>query len=284
MLRRGFQRDWACEACTYENCASSIACSMCDTINSMGTFDDVSTETYVSHSFSEDERNFGDTESSSFSVRNASINLDNISLGILLGSIGGAGLAALRGKNLATGALYGAGYGAMGGILMNESDFLNSEIRESLIGAEADNHRHRISQEYLSHRHDFLAGQLMQGANIDDFMPDDDISTSDFDDEMTAVDIDMSYENLISLFGDGSQQRAAPETSISDLPTFHFTAPGKIATDDILDPKYTCPICMEPYILREEICTLPCLHIFHDICVKKWLRQSNNCPICKVSL
>ena len=284
MLRRGFPRDWACEACTYENCASSTVCSMCDTIKSMGDVDDVPFETHISPSIFEDERNFGETQSSRFSFRDASVNLDNISLGIMLGTIGGAGLAAIRGKSVAAGALYGAGYGAMGGILMNESDFLNSEIRGTLIEAEADTQRHRRSQDFFSYHYDRHLESLMQGANFDYFMVDDDNSTSDSDGGTTVVDVDMSYENLISLFGDGSQQRAAPETNISALPTFPFTAPGKTAADDILDPKYTCPICMELYIVREEICTLPCLHTFHDNCVKKWLRQSNNCPICKISL
>ena len=124
----------------------------------------------------------------------------------------------------------------------------------------------------------------MQEANFENFMVNDDISTFDSVAGMNAIDIDMSYENLISMFGDGNQQRAASETNISALPTFNFSAPGKSAADDILDPKYTCPICKELYIIGEEICTLPCLHTFHDNCVKRWLRQSNNCPICKVSL
>ena len=249
---------------------------MCDTIKSVEYIDDVPIQAHISQTFLEDERNFGDTESSSFS-------LDNISLGIMLGTIGGAGLAALRGKSLAAGALYGAGYGAMGGILMNESNFLHSEFHEALI-VEADNQGRRASQQFLSNLHDRHMESLMQRASFEDFIEDDETSTSDSDDGTTAVDIDMSYENLISLFGDGSQQRAAPETNITALPTFHFTAPGKTAPDDILDPKYTCPICMELYVVRDEICILPCLHKFHDNCVKKWLRQSNNCPICKASL
>ena len=34
---------------------------------------------------------------------------------------------------------------------------------------------------------------------------------------------------------------------------------------------------------RDEIIPLPCdeKHYFHEPCIKDWLKQNNNCPLCK---
>ena len=43
-----------------------------------------------------------------------------------------------------------------------------------------------------------------------------------------------------------------------------------------------CVICMEKYIIDDEVKTLPCFHIFHKDCIDHWLKAGNDyCPICK---
>ena len=43
-----------------------------------------------------------------------------------------------------------------------------------------------------------------------------------------------------------------------------------------------CVICMEKYIINDEVKTLPCFHLFHKECIDQWLKAGNNsCPICK---
>ena len=46
----------------------------------------------------------------------------------------------------------------------------------------------------------------------------------------------------------------------------------------------TCGICLDDHAMGDEICTLPCGHIFHSHCIHSWLQQVANCPICKQSL
>ena len=42
-----------------------------------------------------------------------------------------------------------------------------------------------------------------------------------------------------------------------------------------------CLICLENYIVEENLCYLPCFHLFHSDCIKAWIKKSNKCPLCK---
>ena len=47
-----------------------------------------------------------------------------------------------------------------------------------------------------------------------------------------------------------------------------------------------CSICKENFKPRIRICNLPCNHIFHSRCIKKWARlgDSPSCPVCRSSI
>ena len=49
------------------------------------------------------------------------------------------------------------------------------------------------------------------------------------------------------------------------------------------DSNKQCTICFENYAEGEEVVTLPCdtRHMFHDNCIKEWLKQKDTCPLCK---
>ena len=42
-----------------------------------------------------------------------------------------------------------------------------------------------------------------------------------------------------------------------------------------------CSICLENYELGDKISYLPCFHFYHSKCIKKWLKCSKRCPLCK---
>lgn len=44
-----------------------------------------------------------------------------------------------------------------------------------------------------------------------------------------------------------------------------------------------CSICLMEFNENDEIIPLPCneKHIFHDECIKGWLKNNNCCPLCK---
>ena len=41
-----------------------------------------------------------------------------------------------------------------------------------------------------------------------------------------------------------------------------------------------CIICLETFRLREKYILLPCIHYYHEKCIKRWFERSNKCPIC----
>lgn len=42
----------------------------------------------------------------------------------------------------------------------------------------------------------------------------------------------------------------------------------------------TCSICLEPLSSSPSM-ALQCQHVFHDHCIKDWLKQQSNCPYCR---
>ena len=42
-----------------------------------------------------------------------------------------------------------------------------------------------------------------------------------------------------------------------------------------------CMICLEVYKIGIQVLYLPCSHLFHSICIMKWLLKDCKCPICK---
>ena len=45
-----------------------------------------------------------------------------------------------------------------------------------------------------------------------------------------------------------------------------------------------CSICLEDFIIGQEILTLPCFHFFHCNCISKWLMKKKLCPICHLKI
>ena len=45
-----------------------------------------------------------------------------------------------------------------------------------------------------------------------------------------------------------------------------------------------CRICLQNFVIGQEILTLPCFHFFHCNCISDWLRKKEECPICKSSI
>mmetsp|Transcript_63051 Transcript_63051/g.159667 ORF Transcript_63051/g.159667 Transcript_63051/m.159667 type:complete len:110 (+) Transcript_63051:651-980(+) len=44
---------------------------------------------------------------------------------------------------------------------------------------------------------------------------------------------------------------------------------------------HQCSVCLERFAQGEELRVLPCFHRFHRECVDRWLRGSQECPVCK---
>ncbi|XP_066246651.1 E3 ubiquitin-protein ligase Iruka-like isoform X1 [Euwallacea similis] len=45
-----------------------------------------------------------------------------------------------------------------------------------------------------------------------------------------------------------------------------------------------CSVCWEQFQLKELVRQLPCLHIYHESCIRPWLELHGTCPICRQNL
>eukprot|EP00571_Detonula_confervacea_P002750 CAMPEP_0172324734 /NCGR_PEP_ID=MMETSP1058-20130122/52136_1 /TAXON_ID=83371 /ORGANISM="Detonula confervacea, Strain CCMP 353" /LENGTH=456 /DNA_ID=CAMNT_0013041093 /DNA_START=41 /DNA_END=1411 /DNA_ORIENTATION=+ len=91
---------------------------------------------------------------------------------------------------------------------------------------------------------------------------------------------DMSYERLLEVFGNGSENRGASSGDIASLPVSKIGDPERELPED----KRECSICLEEFCRGEERTSLPCLHGFHTACVNRWLSSNGTCPVCKTSV
>ncbi|KAG6469964.1 hypothetical protein ZIOFF_070903 [Zingiber officinale] len=46
----------------------------------------------------------------------------------------------------------------------------------------------------------------------------------------------------------------------------------------------SCSICLEDFGMATPVLAMPCSHLFHAACLKKWLERSCSCPLCRFSL
>ena len=50
-----------------------------------------------------------------------------------------------------------------------------------------------------------------------------------------------------------------------------------------------CPICVDSFLDISDasnpdhpgLAVLPCGHAYHDVCLTKWIDQTNTCPVCR---
>ena len=72
--------------------------------------------------------------------------------------------------------------------------------------------------------------------------------------------------------------------NIFDKDDLNMLPNKRITKEDYSLIKNKCSICFDDYIVEDIVLTLPCLHIFHDLCFGKWFRYNCSCPICKFKI
>jgi len=69
----------------------------------------------------------------------------------------------------------------------------------------------------------------------------------------------------------------APRETIDQLPKVKIT-------QEQVDIKLQCSVCMEDYKVDETVHKLPCDHLFHETCIVPWLELHDTCPVCRKGL
>lgn len=64
------------------------------------------------------------------------------------------------------------------------------------------------------------------------------------------------------------------EEEIAALPRFQWEVSPS-------DDEVVCGICREGLAAGDDVCQLPCQHVFHHQCVATWFRRAANCPLCR---
>jgi hypothetical protein len=59
----------------------------------------------------------------------------------------------------------------------------------------------------------------------------------------------------------------------------------EIDKDEIVDKiNNMCSICLEEYIDDRKMSRLKCDHIYHKECIMKWIKNNNECPLCRAEV
>jgi Ring finger domain len=59
---------------------------------------------------------------------------------------------------------------------------------------------------------------------------------------------------------------------------------GDGAKSSSCDEEPNCSICLGEYENGEELCTLPCGHVYHTDCIGSWCTNHTRCPLCNTDL
>ncbi|KAG0027325.1 hypothetical protein BGZ81_005698 [Podila clonocystis] len=89
--------------------------------------------------------------------------------------------------------------------------------------------------------------------------------------------LDDVITHLMELQNRQSGPVGASDEAIESIP--HHTL-----TDEELAASTECSVCKDEFVREDTCLQLPCKHIFHDECIKPWLKTSATCPTCRFSL
>uniref|UniRef100_A0AAY3ZYR6 RING-type E3 ubiquitin transferase n=1 Tax=Denticeps clupeoides TaxID=299321 RepID=A0AAY3ZYR6_9TELE len=99
-----------------------------------------------------------------------------------------------------------------------------------------------------------------------------------------------SYEELLQLEDRlGSVSRGAVQTTIERFTLLHKYKKRrpldlKVCEEEESDVDEKCTICLSILEDGEDVRRLPCMHLFHQLCVDQWLSSNRKCPICRVDI
>jgi hypothetical protein len=54
--------------------------------------------------------------------------------------------------------------------------------------------------------------------------------------------------------------------------------------DEVDSSVHPCSICLEAFNVFDCVKTLPCNHVYHETCVTTWLKQNDECPVCRAKV
>jgi hypothetical protein len=270
---------WECNRCTFQNGHDRNLCEMCGSeLGGNGEVrppDATVRERLIDEvpSSSWGRRNREDNESNSGSDSN--FGFARVVAGALIGGALGGVASMIGGSNNNRGfmrmAIEGASLGALSSALTAETeDFMSLSNHHRNTNTRS---RTTISTSYDGNR----SSVQMHGLDFETMLR---LFFSNHDPN-GGLDIDnMTYDQLLERFGAGRNVRGASTDAISNLPS-------AVLDEDDIDANgeaNCCSVCLEPFEKGAQCTILPCNHRYHQKCIEEWLRNVNNCPVCKSSI
>lgn len=96
----------------------------------------------------------------------------------------------------------------------------------------------------------------------------------------------LANEESVLWFGDDDETAVGENNEPRAMPTatFFVESLARVKLDHVPDGQSGCSICLEDFVVGDEVIHLPCMHMFHGDCVIKWLQNSNFCPLCRFQM
>ncbi|KAJ0691595.1 putative transcription factor C2H2 family [Helianthus annuus] len=89
-----------------------------------------------------------------------------------------------------------------------------------------------------------------------------------------------SFEELLERLADAdTSRRGAPPAAPSVVNNLDFVTVNASDHNGL-----TCAICKDSLTVGTVVNRLPCLHLYHPLCIKPWLSARNTCPLCRFEL
>ena len=102
------------------------------------------------------------------------------------------------------------------------------------------------------------------------------LEDENFEDDLEEQEEENSLNDELDEFYADEIDNGIEDNVIETLPKSRIKDISKLTED-----KKKCCICLENFKVNDETINLPCIHIFHSNCIKKWMKRQDICPICK---
>ena len=154
----------------------------------------------------------------------------------------------------------------------NPLDFYSNK---NLRGVRSRSNYNHINNNNNRKRIGFDARDYEDYYENNNYMNDNDDFERDIIDQLYPNPDRMTYEQLLDLEDKvGNVSKGLTQAQIKKIPNVYFSKKH-------FKNQEKCAICQYEYKETEKISKLPCLHIFHNDCIKGWLEKNKVCPICK---
>ncbi|KAL0091937.1 hypothetical protein J3Q64DRAFT_1875620 [Phycomyces blakesleeanus] len=90
-----------------------------------------------------------------------------------------------------------------------------------------------------------------------------------------------ALDNIISQLMEQTVGRTAPPPAPDEVIE---SLGDRVLTQAEQDLQVDCAVCKEEFDIKERVIELPCAHIFHNECIKPWLKMNGTCPVCRHSV